>query len=158
MDVVSLSQERRNIVMNGLNPRDRELVALGAAMGSNCVPCVEYHIPESRKAGLADAEIHAAIQHADKIRQVPARKTLQAALKLLPSVAGTATGEGSGCGATAAAAEPGAGKAVQPNDQMKSMISAMLASCGSHGQPAAVDAAHRGAEAESGTGATAGCC
>ena len=56
-------------------------------MGSNCVSCVEYHIPESRKVGLSDPEIHAAIQHADKIRQVPARKTLQAALKLLPSAA-----------------------------------------------------------------------
>lgn len=144
--------------MNGLSPRDRELVALGAAMGSNCVPCVEYHIPESRKAGLADAEIHAAIQHADKIRQVPARKTLQAALKLLPSAAGAAAGDGSGCGTTAAAAEPGAGKTAQPNDQMKSMISAMLASCGNHGQPAAADVAHRGTEADSGTGAAAGCC
>ena len=88
--------------MNDLTPRERELVALGAAMGSNCVPCVEYHIPESRRVGLTDPEIHAAIQHADKIRQVPARKTLQAALKRLPSVPvnvrDAGTGEGCGCG------------------------------------------------------------
>lgn len=77
--------------MNGLSPRDRELVALGAAMGSNCVPCVEYHIPESRKAGLADAEILAAIQHADKIRQVPARKTLQAPPSASPAPCRRAT-------------------------------------------------------------------
>lgn len=73
--------------MSDLSPRERELVALGAAMGSNCVPCIEFHIPESRKAGLSDLEIHVAILHADKIRQVPARKTLQTALNLLPSVA-----------------------------------------------------------------------
>lgn len=95
--------------MNDLTPRDLELVALGAAMGSNCVPCIEFHIPQSRKLGLSDPEIHAAIQHADKVRQVPARKTLQAALNMLPSAvdalanAGTgntgqpATGAGCGC-------------------------------------------------------------
>lgn len=86
--------------MSDLSPRERELVALGAAMGSNCVPCIEFHIPESRKAGLSDAEIHAAILHADKIRQVPARKTLQTALNLLPSVT-TAASPGApaaGCG------------------------------------------------------------
>lgn len=88
--------------MNDLTPRELELVALGAAMGSNCVSCVEYHIPESRKVGLSDPEIHAAIRHADKVRQVPARKTLQTALKLLPSAAGEVgnaeANEGCGCG------------------------------------------------------------
>ena len=76
--------------MTGLSPRELELVALGAAMGSNCISCVEYHIPEARKVGISDSQIHAAIQHADKVRQVPARKTLQAALKLLPVAAADA--------------------------------------------------------------------
>lgn len=86
--------------MSDLSPRERELVALGAAMGSNCAPCIEFHIPESRKAGLSDAEIHAAILHADKIRQVPARKTLQTALNLLPSAAAAASpaAPAAGCG------------------------------------------------------------
>lgn len=106
--------------MSDLAPRDRELVALGAAMGSNCVPCVEYHIPEARKIGLTDAEIQAAIQHADKIRQVPARKTLQAALKLLPTEAAKAE----------------TSQTEQPHDKMMAMMSKMMATCGSHGQPA----------------------
>ena len=46
--------------MSDLTPRELKLVALGAALGSNCVSCVEYHIAESRRAGLADTEIHAA--------------------------------------------------------------------------------------------------
>ena len=71
--------------METLTGRDRELVALGAALGSNCVPCIEYHVPEARKAGLTDEEIQEAIQLADKVRQVPARKVLEAALGLLPS-------------------------------------------------------------------------
>jgi AhpD family alkylhydroperoxidase len=69
--------------MNNLDFVQRELVALGAAMGSNCVPCVEHHISEARKAGLADSKISEAIQFADKIRKVPAAKVLNAALQLL---------------------------------------------------------------------------
>jgi 4-carboxymuconolactone decarboxylase len=70
--------------MNDLNDRERELVALGAAMGSNCVPCIEYHIPEARKVGLNDRQISEAIGLADKVRQVPARKVLNAARRMLP--------------------------------------------------------------------------
>jgi 4-carboxymuconolactone decarboxylase len=98
-----------------LNPKEKELVALGAAMGSNCVPCVEYHVPEARKAGFSDAQIAEAIHYADKVRQVPARKVLEVAMQLVgeapaasPSderhpcegVAAGATsgGSGGGCG------------------------------------------------------------
>jgi AhpD family alkylhydroperoxidase len=126
--------------MSDLAPRDLELVALGAAMGSNCVPCVEYHIPASRKAGLTDSEIHAAIQHADKIRQVPARKTLQAALTQLQSAAGDVrnggTAKGSGCGVVPEVAKDETGKTAQPSDMMMGTIFKMMDACGSHGQSA----------------------
>ncbi len=69
--------------MKALSPSERELVALGAALGSNCLPCIEYHIPEARKAGLTDAQIAEAIRQADTLRQVPARKVLNAAARLL---------------------------------------------------------------------------
>jgi AhpD family alkylhydroperoxidase len=72
-----------------LSTRDRELVALGAAMGSNCVPCIEYHIPQARKAGLNDQEISEAIRLSDRVRQVPARKVLEVALQMVsPNTAG----------------------------------------------------------------------
>ncbi len=122
--------------MDDLTPRDRELVALGAALGSNCVPCVEYHIPEARKAGLSDDAIRAAIHHADKIRQVPARKTLQAALSKLEAAKDEAgspgTGPGSGCGAAAGVgSESGTSGAPQPMDVMLGMMSRMMAKrCG----------------------------
>lgn len=124
--------------MSDLTPRERELVALGAAMGSNCVPCVEYHIAESRNVGLTEAEIHAAIQYADKIRQIPARKTLQAALHLLPSVAddlrGAGTGDGCGCGAVTEVAKVDTSKTAQPCDMMMGIMLKMMDTCGSHGQ------------------------
>ena len=79
--------------MTDLNPRESELVALGAAMGSNCVPCIEYHIPEARKAGISDELIHAAVRLADRVRRVPAQKVLEAALKALPNALGTESSE-----------------------------------------------------------------
>jgi 4-carboxymuconolactone decarboxylase len=104
-------------------------------MGSNCVSCVEYHIPESRKAGLSDLEIHAAIRLADEVRQVPARKTLQAALNMLPPAAGDAENvgarQGCGCGA-----EKEAGNAAQPMDHMGGMMSRLMTACGGVAQSA----------------------
>ena len=69
--------------MEKLSSAERELVALGAALASNCVPCIEYHIPEARKAGISDRKINEAIRLADKVRQVPARKVLTVAVGLL---------------------------------------------------------------------------
>lgn len=63
--------------MSELNIREQELVALGAAIASNCVPCIEYHIPEARRVGLSDTQIREAVRIADKVRQVPARSVLQ---------------------------------------------------------------------------------
>ena len=69
--------------MSDLSPRDRALVGLGAALGSNCIPCVEHHIPTARAAGLSDDEIRAALNIADGIRQVPARRVLSRANELV---------------------------------------------------------------------------
>ena len=65
--------------MSELNERERELVAIGASIASNCVPCIQHHIPEARKAGLGDRRIKEAIQIADMVRRIPARTVLQAA-------------------------------------------------------------------------------
>ncbi len=69
--------------MKELNQREYELVALGAAVACNCIPCIEFHIPEARKAGLTDAQILEAVQLSDKIKQVPARKIIDVGNKLL---------------------------------------------------------------------------
>ncbi len=63
-----------------LNMRERELVALAAAVASNCIPCVEYHTLAARKAGVTDAHMGEAVRIADTVRRVPARKVLRAAL------------------------------------------------------------------------------
>jgi len=65
--------------MSTLTDREMTLVALGAAVASNCVPCVEYHVPVAKKAGLGDRQIDEALRIADKVRRVPARAVLEAA-------------------------------------------------------------------------------
>lgn len=40
--------------MDGLTLKEIELAAIGAAIGSNCVPCVEYHIKEAKRVGLTN--------------------------------------------------------------------------------------------------------
>ena len=119
--------------MSELTPRDIELVSLGAALGSNCVPCIEYHIPQARRAGLTDPQIHAAIAQADRVRQVPARKVLEAALKLLPQAAGQPAGAnpGQGCGCGSTGTEQGAetARAEQTTATMATMMSRMMSSC-----------------------------
>jgi 4-carboxymuconolactone decarboxylase len=85
--------------MSGLNDRERSLVALGAALASNCVPCIEYHVPGAKKVGLSDREIDEALQIADKVRQVPARTVLETALaRIEESGNDVAETAGAGCG------------------------------------------------------------
>ncbi len=69
--------------METLSQRELELVAIGAAIGSNCVPCIEYHIPAARKVGLTELQIRGAVRLADKVRQIPARKVLETTIALL---------------------------------------------------------------------------
>ena len=86
--------------MENLSKRDLELVALGASLGSNCVPCIAYHIREVRKCGVSDGHIREAIEVADKIRKVPAdlvRNTAFAQLEEEPSPRPAADGADKSC-------------------------------------------------------------
>lgn len=69
--------------MSELSSRERALIGLGAALGSNCVPCAEHHIKLARAAGVGDEALRAAIALADTIRQVPNRRVLEAAQQTL---------------------------------------------------------------------------
>jgi AhpD family alkylhydroperoxidase len=69
--------------MEYLSLKEKELVAIGAALASNCIPCVEYHIPAAIKAGLSEVQIKEAIEIANKVRNVPSAKVLEVALSLI---------------------------------------------------------------------------
>jgi len=92
-----------------LSPRERELAAIGAAIASNCVPCIEYHIPQARKVGLSDSQILEAVELADKVRKVPADKVIQTARALLePTNSSESRKKGGACGCSDAASNPDA--------------------------------------------------
>lgn len=92
--------------MSQLTPREIELIAIGAAIGSNCIPCVEYHIGAGKELGISDDEIRVAMALADKVRRAPARKVLEAANAAIggPPVKSESTSQ---CAATSEAARCG---------------------------------------------------
>jgi AhpD family alkylhydroperoxidase len=69
--------------MTSLSKREKELVRIGAAIASNCVPCIEYHIPEAKKAGLTNTQIKIAINIAKSVKKVPADLVLKKAMELV---------------------------------------------------------------------------
>jgi len=83
--------------MPHLSSRDREMLAIGAAMGSYCASCMDFFIPAARQAGLTGSENSEAIRLADIVRQVPARKVLDVARRM-PSEATTVAQPAAGGG------------------------------------------------------------
>ena len=90
--------------MSHLTVQQSELAAIGASLASNCIPCIKYHVRKGREAGLTDEEIAEAIEVADAVRKVPARKVREAARASLggESPRGPAA-EGSACRSAPAA-------------------------------------------------------
>jgi AhpD family alkylhydroperoxidase len=88
-------------MMSELNEREQTLVGLGAALASNCIPCIEFHIPKARRAGYGEAQIREAVEIADKVRRVPARLVLQTARSRIREAQIDATEDrGAGCACT----------------------------------------------------------
>jgi 4-carboxymuconolactone decarboxylase len=69
--------------MDNLTLKERSLVAVGASIGSNCIPCVVYHIKQCRISGLSDEQIKSAIDTAVKVKNVPADNVYSTALRQL---------------------------------------------------------------------------
>ena len=68
-----------------------ELVAVAAAVASNCEPCLEYHVGVARELGVADADVARAVQTARKVKETPARHILKLADGLLGTGSENAT-------------------------------------------------------------------
>ena len=52
-----------------LTERERELVAVGAAVGAGCQPCTQYHVKAALKSGLSENEVQRAIDAAEAVRR-----------------------------------------------------------------------------------------
>ncbi len=61
----------------------QELVAIGAAIASNCEPCFRFHYDKARKLGVSKADMARAIATAKMVKETPARAVLALAEKYL---------------------------------------------------------------------------
>lgn len=67
-----------------LAARERELVALGAAIGAGCEPCLTFHVGKARETGLTVAEIRAAVAVARRVGEASAKNIAMLAERLAP--------------------------------------------------------------------------
>jgi len=82
-------------------PAVAELVAIGAAIASNCEPCFRYHYAQAKKLGVAKRDIALAVAMAKTVKEAPAKAVIDLAERYLgglpkPEEAG-APEEGSCC-------------------------------------------------------------
>lgn len=54
-----------------LDKKTRELIALGAAIGGNCIPCLRWHFKQCIKLGVPLEDIKEAADIAFEVKQVP---------------------------------------------------------------------------------------
>lgn len=69
----------------------RELIALGAAIGASCEPCLKYHSKKAREVGLRDAQMREAIEVGRMVKEASARNIAGLAKKLIPETAKAST-------------------------------------------------------------------
>ncbi len=60
-----------------------ELVAIGAAIASNCEPCFRYHFDRARKLGVSKEDMALAVKTAQMVKEAPARAMLELADRYL---------------------------------------------------------------------------
>jgi AhpD family alkylhydroperoxidase len=65
------------------NESIKELVAIGAAVASNCDPCFRYHHGLALKLGLSREDMLEAVNTALAVKATPHRKVVETAQRLL---------------------------------------------------------------------------
>lgn len=82
-----------------------ELVAIGAAIASNCEPCLKFHFDKARKLGVSKDDMLQAVKTAQAVKDAPSKSISDLAVKILSSPDSskhtarfTAVGSGSCCG------------------------------------------------------------
>jgi len=68
-----------------MDEKTKELIAVGAAIGGNCIPCLEWHYKRCIELGITKEEIKEAIELAKIVKNVPIKKINELAQTLLSS-------------------------------------------------------------------------
>lgn len=54
-----------------INPKTRELIAIGSSVAGNCLPCLRYHFAEASRQGVSIDEIQEAIKIGKMVKERP---------------------------------------------------------------------------------------
>lgn len=57
-----------------LNAKTKELVAVGAAVVGNCIPCLQWHYDKCIELGISTEDLTEAIEMAKTVKGVPIKK------------------------------------------------------------------------------------
>lgn len=57
-----------------MDEKIKEMIAIGASVTANCIPCIQYHFAKARDVGVTDAEIKTAVQVGKMVRKGAANK------------------------------------------------------------------------------------
>ena len=57
-----------------MDNKTRELIAIGASVTANCVPCFKFHFSKAREESAGDEEIREAIRVGRMVRKGAAKK------------------------------------------------------------------------------------
>ena len=83
-----------------MNESVKELVAIGAAMASNCEPCFRYHHGRARELGVTREDMLEAVQVALSIKASPHQRVVETAERYLAQDPGSPDGQDAcACGA-----------------------------------------------------------
>jgi AhpD family alkylhydroperoxidase len=82
-----------------MNESVKELVAIGAAMASNCEPCFRYHFDLARNLGVSREDMLEAVNVALAVKAAPHRRVVETAERYLAKEATSPAGsEPCACG------------------------------------------------------------
>jgi len=68
-----------------MDEKTKELIAVGAAVAGNCIPCLDWHYKKCIELGIPKDEIKEAIELAKIVKNVPIKKINELAQNLLSS-------------------------------------------------------------------------
>ncbi|MCX5841153.1 MAG: carboxymuconolactone decarboxylase family protein [Deltaproteobacteria bacterium] len=66
-----------------MDEQTKKLIAVGASVGANCHPCLEYHVGKALEFGIDRSKIMDAIEIAKAVRQGAASSMDKLALSLI---------------------------------------------------------------------------
>lgn len=88
----------------------QELIAIGAAIASNCEACFRYHYDKARRIEVSHEDMYRAVQIAQQVKESPARSVLALAERYLQQPTPATTNL-----TTSAASETSCGCATSPD-------------------------------------------